>query len=327
MRLVSALALIAVVAATTPALAQSNELSGVLGNLSWGASPSELLEDRRAQIMDDYRVAIRGLRDPIEIDRHRGLADDRYEEVADSLETFPDLRTGYEVSVIRGEIAGERGQSLVTVREDLTTLYYVFTDERLTKLMVVYRLEDLDWVGFEGFVERLEQLFGSPDESEYAEDDIGRRMLEHVAWTDGETTLRVVDRSQMFSSYLLVYADATVEDIRVDVDELTEVTRPTSGRDVGAMMRRLQSDQTDEEVSADVVDDILGERTEVELRIRDEDTVDPAAMQDGEDDSALDEDEDLETVERLERPSRTAPSSDDDGQAEDEGEDDALIIY
>ncbi len=150
-------------ALAAPAHAQSTELSSALGNLSWGDAPSDLLADRRAQIMDDYRVAIRGLRDPIEIDRHRARADDRYEEVADSLESFPELRTGYEVSVIRGEIAGAHDQSMVSVREDLTTLYYVFTGEELTKLMVVYRLEDLDWVGFEGFIERLEQLFGRPD--------------------------------------------------------------------------------------------------------------------------------------------------------------------
>lgn len=321
-----ALACLAVLALAAPVRAQSTELSSALGNLSWGDAPSDLLADRRAQIMDDYRVAIRGLRDPIEIDRHRARADDRYEEVADSLESFPDIRTGYEVSVIRGEIAGSRDQSMVSVREDLTSLYYVFTGDELTKLMVVYRLEDLDWVGFEGFVERLEQLFGRPDESSWAEDDIGRRTLERVSWTDGVTTLRVEDRSQMFSSYLLVYTDATAEDIRVDVEQLTEATRPTSGRDVGAMMRRLQSEQNDT-VSDDVVDNILGERTEVELRLRDDEAVDPEAMADGDGESALDEDEDLETVERLERPARRAPTSDATDEEEEDGEGDALIIY
>lgn len=311
------------------AAAQSDDLASALGGLSWGATSDDILSWHRESILEDYRTNIAGLNDPIEIDRIRRGSDEDYDEVADSLETFDTTRTGYEVSVIQGEIVGGRGQSMITVREDVTTKYYVLTGDTLSKMIVVYDLESLNYMGFEGFVERLEQLFGRPESSDYEEDDLGIRQLVRASWSDTVTRLRVEDRSDMFASYILVYTDASRDDLTVDVSAVRSSTRPSSGRNLGDLVNRLESEGSSSGGNEDVVDQILGTRTEVDLNLgrNADNATDEGEPGDPTTASALDDDEDLDDAEPLERPTRpTRPSgttTTDDGEDDDDG----VVIY
>lgn len=313
------------------ASAQSDDLASALGGLSWGVSSEDILSWHRESILEDYRTNIAGLNDPIEIDRIRRLSDESYNEIADSLEPFETTRTGYEVSVIQGEIVGGRAQSMITVREDVTTRYYVLTGDALSKMIVVYDLESLNYMGFEGFVERLEQLFGRPESSDYEEDDLGIRQLVRASWNDTVTRLRVEDRSDMFASYILVYTDASREDLTIDVAAVRSSTRPSSGRSLSDLVNRLETEDDGSGSNEDVVDELLGTRTVVDLNLgSDDDVVDDAAMGDPTQASALDDDEDLDDEAPLERPTRsTRPSTTTttDTDTDDGDDDDGVVIY
>lgn len=311
-----------------PAAASATDLSAVLGDLRWGDSSEAVIQAERERILADYRTSIAGLNDPLEIDRIRRASDERVEAVRRSVEAMDAARTGYEVSVIGGEVRGASGQALMMLRDGVTTRYLLFENDRLAKYMVVYDQASLDFIGFEGFIERLGQLFGPPSSSDYEANDIGVRMLVRVLWEDGVTRLRVVDRSRMFASYLLVYSDASRPDEVHDVGATTRATRPSGGRNLGDMVRRLESDGVSSSRDhEDVVDQITGRTVTVDLtRGLVPAAADEESESSGERRSALDEDDELEDRERRSRPSRsntrrgTSTTSDDD-----EGE--GLTIY
>lgn len=315
-------------ASPIPAAAQSATLSDALGGFTWGMTSAALLASQQETMMVDYRASIAGMNDPIAVDRMRREADVRFNVIRDSLTTFDTPRTGYEVSVIAGEIAGGRGHSMVTLRDDVTTRFFVFHNDQLRKLMVVYDLPTLDFIGFEGFVERLGQLFGRPEDSAYATDDIGRRTLTRVSWSDRTTRLRAVDRSQMFASYLLVYTDSTIADETIDVADTARATRPSGGRNLGDMVRRLESQGPSSGASTDIVDQITGRPVEVDLTMPGAASTAPTAVEDPNGAaSALDDEEELEDGPRRTRPERERarrPATETEAAEEEE---EGLTIY
>lgn len=319
-----ALVACAMCAVLAPQAHAQSALSEELGGLSWGASMDEVLSLKRDEIMEAYRTEIAGLRDPIEIDRLRRVADAEYTTIEDSVRVFDQARTGYEVSVIQDEVSGAAGQSMLSVREEWSTHYYVFQNDGLAKLVVTYDQASLNFLGFEAFVERLEAVFGGPESTDWRVDDIGVRHMTRATWEDGDTRVRIEDKSRMFASYLLVYSDAAhVEPERVDPGTAASGNRPTTSRNIGSLIRRMDEETEGTRDNSAVVDSIIGSSTEVELRLRvDEGEVAEIGTSEG--GSALDDDEVLEDAERLERRSR---SSDDDDEEEETPTDEGGIIY
>lgn len=248
-------------------------LDDVLGDLEWGASEEEVLADERERILDAYRLSIAGETDPLVIDRQRREADEDFEEIRDARVAFDGVRTGFEVSVLRGEVVAGQGQSMIPVRDELVQRYYVFENGALKRVVVTYDQADLGYIHFEPFTEQLLPLFGAPTSTESVTDDIGREMLTGVSWVGDVTRLRVEDRTEMFASYILVYDDATWT--APDPPAAATGSRESSGRgSLGNLMQRLESDESTTSSNDDVVDDLLGAPTTVELRIRvDEDAI------------------------------------------------------
>lgn len=322
----AALVIAVLLALPNLARAQGADLSAALGGAWWGMSSEEFLTLHRDRMLEEYRTSVAGIDDPLAIDGLRRASDEQFNTISGSFEAFDNLRTGYEMSAIGGEVVGASSQSMVTVRTDTTQQYYIFTGDRLTKTAVVYGLEPLDYIGFEGFVERLEQLYGRPLTSNYEEDDIGVRHLRNAAWEDGATRLRAEDRSQMFASYVLVYSDATVEDLRVDVTQTTRAMRSNSGSSVTDMLRNIEGRGTSSSSAGSVVDDLIGGAPEVDLSLGRP----PSLTGEGEDEgsgegrasTALDDDEDLDDAEQISRPRRGEDDEDDD-----EDDDGGVTIY
>lgn len=320
----ASIVLLALVSLLAPRLsAQSAPLIEALGGLQWGMNAASSIEVFGESYLDEYRTSIAGVNDPMEIDRLRQAADRKVNEIANSLESFDEVTTAYDVSIIGGEVRGGAGQTMVTVREQVLTRYLLFTNDRLTKVAVVYALDDVGYIGFEGFIERLSELYGRPTSSEWAEDDIGVRMLARAIWNDGSTRMRVEDRSAMFAGYVLVFTDATLEDVVVDVAALRTATRPSGGRNLSDMVRRIgDTPTTSRPGSDDIIDRLTGTDTTVELEVLEAEPL--AGEGSGEGDeaaSALDDEDELEDGERRARPRPSTPTT------ETEEEDEGVTIY
>lgn len=292
---------------STVAVAQSTSLAAALEDISWGDSAEAVIANYAERQRQEYLLRIEGMNDPLEIDRLRREADAVVARIRNSHESFDVTQTGYEVSVIRGEVVGARAQSMVSVRQGDTSRYYVFTDNRLVKYMEVYDIAALGYVAFEGFVERLGQVLGRPETSDYQEDDIGVRRLVRAAWSDGETRLRVEDRSSMFAAYLLVYTDTAVEELTVNPEEVARAMAPAGRSSISDMLARASAEsETRTAANRDIVDEIIGQRTVIELDGGGQDAASVAASSGP---SALDDNEVFEDAPRLVRERRTAPTS------------------
>lgn len=302
-----------------------------LNGLDWGATSEEVLAHQRELIMDHYRTDIAGIRDPIEIDRMRRDAEDDYLQIESSYVEFDANRTGFEVSVIQDEVRAGAGHALLSVRDDWSTYYFVFLDDTLRKMVVTYDQASMGFVGFEAFVERLESALGGPTATDWEVDDIGVRQMTRATWEDEAARVRAEDKSEMFASFLLVYADPTLVEEAPAEREIGRTVRPAGTRDIGAMIRRID-ENADEETrdNSDVVDELLGSRTEVEIQLP-ADAVLNAEPTEGEASgptvSAMDDDEELEDAERLERRDRPSRNDDDEEEEETVEDDGGEIIY
>ena len=315
-----------------PATASADSpLMAAMNGLEWGLSAEEVLVHHREQIMENYRTDIAGIRDPIEIDRMRREAEDAYLEIETSAADFSGARTGFEVSVIQDEVRAESGQSMFSMRDDWSTYYYLFYDDRLQKMLVTYDQASMGFVGFEAFVERLESVLGGPTATDWEVDDIGVRHMTNASWEDEFARVRAEDKSDMFASFLLVYIDEALVEVPQEPRAVGRPARPGGSRDIGAMIRRIDETGTETRDNSNVVDGLLGSSTEVDL-ILPQDALPPdegeaAAALDN--DSAMDDEDELEDEERRERPTRTSSRDEDEDEDEDEGETDdgGEIIY
>jgi hypothetical protein len=218
-------------------------------------------------------------------------------------------------------------QSVVSVRDEWSTYYYIFVADELQKVIVTYDQASMGFVGFEAFIERLESEVGGPTATDWEVDDIGVRHMTRATWEDEEARVRAEDKSDMFASFLLVHIDVDLVE-ESPGDSVAQPRRVAGSRDIGSLIRRIDEEAPAEVRNNDnVVDGILGTRTEVDLRLPEDGAPlgdEGAAGEPGI--SAMDDEEELEDSERRERPARSSSSSrsdDEDEEEEEEGE----IIY
>ena len=291
----------------------TDPLDAILGDLSWGAPASAVLEAEREQIMDAYRLSIAGEADPLVVDQRRREADAVYATIVESLVALDNGPSGYEVSVLRGELALGAQQSLLRVRDDLLDRYYVFEADALRRIVVVYDQADLQYVSFEPFVERLEPLFGPPASTVVTPDELEIPTLRQAAWQGETTRLRVENRSEMFASYILVYDDASWTPPQPSG---TPSATPSRGNRaaIGAIMNRIEAEGSTTGTNETVVDQLTGTETTVELRIRTTESEGSGESASASDEAVAAEPEES-TPTRTSRPSRPAPveEREDDG--------------
>ncbi|MCA9566114.1 MAG: hypothetical protein KC561_21605, partial [Myxococcales bacterium] len=180
--------------------------------MEWGATSGDVLDFYRAAYLADFRNEISGTRDTIQIDELRRRQNQRFSRVQNSYEEFSGTRTGYEVSVLGDEVAAGNEESMLTVRTENATLYYVFASDQLFKIVVAYNSSYLGGLQFEAFLDQVERRYGPPAETEVDETVGQMRYLARALWTEDDTRLRVENRSNLFGTYIMVFSDGPLED-------------------------------------------------------------------------------------------------------------------
>jgi len=291
---------------------QQSQLARILQGLSWANSKEEVLTYYREEYLSDYRADIAGMRDTIRIDEIRRFHDDRYQRVQEAIETFESSRTGYEASVLGGEVAGGNDESLITVRTDNAQLYYIFASDRLYKVVVAYNSSYLGGLSFEGFLEQVERRYGPVQSSEMGETQAGIRYLARARWEDGDTRLRIENQSNLFGTFIMVFTNTELEDRVLRLRG--QVTESNSAVVVSDLINRLGTTESGNQYR-DIADEIIGTPTEVELVVPEANPVDlsipeaSATVADGE------EEGDGEEVE----PTPRRRDRDDEEEEEEEG--------
>lgn len=189
------------------------EVSPLMGKAAWGATPAEVLADYREQMMARFRQASAGVADPLRVEELRKDVDASLKRAAESLAPLESERTGYEVSVIGGEVFGQKGMSLMTIRPTASLTgnfhYLVFSEGRLAKVLIAYPLMSIDFMPLDQFMSSQSEAYGAPDEVEFRRNENGVKLLRQATWSDGVTRIRLLERRADLQSHLVVLEDAT----------------------------------------------------------------------------------------------------------------------
>lgn len=240
-------------------------LARILQGLSWGDTTSNVIDYYQREYLEDYRADIAGMRDTVRIDQIRRSHNDRLERVRESQQSFEGTRTGYEASVLSGEIVAGNDEGLLTVRTENANLYYVFASDQLFKIVVAYNSSYLGGLSFEAFLDQVERRYGPSEHTEMGETTTGLRYLARAKWEEGDTRLRIENHSNLFGTFIMVFTNAGLEDrvVRLRGDSGTS----SGAVEVSDLVRSLGAQQTDDGRYSDIVDQIIGHETEVELSV------------------------------------------------------------
>ncbi len=198
------------------------DVTASMGQVAWSATPAEVLAEYRDQMMARFRKASAGNSDPVRVEELRKEVDASIKRASESLVALDSERTGYEVSVIGGEVFGQKGMSMITIRPTASLTgnfhYMVFSEGRLSKVLIPYGIVALDYMPLEPFMAVQSEKFGPPDTTEFRKDENGVKLLHEAVWSDGVTRIRLLERRTDLQSHLIVLEDATKPTLSVPVD-------------------------------------------------------------------------------------------------------------
>lgn len=249
------LCLVCCLAAVVARASAPLEVSPLMGKAAWGATPAEVLADYREQMMARFRQASAGVADSLRVEELRKDVDASLKRAAESLAPLESERTGYEVSVIGGEVFGQKGMSMITVRPTASLTgnfhYVVFSEGRLSKVLIPYGLVSIDYMSMEQFMAVQSEKFGPPDTTDFRKDDNGVKLLHEAVWSDGVTRIRLLERRADLQSHLVVLEDATKPVISELIDPSIRPRRSVEdllgGESEGPVEQPEQGEEGDEE--------------------------------------------------------------------------------
>jgi len=236
------------------------DLSASLGSLTWGMSSDKAKTVIGNKIMDDFRTKSYGNTDLSYVDNLRKTHTDRVENMQKSYTNLSvDNSAMLSVSIVGEEFMPDAGESMLTSREDIATKYYFFKDDKLYKMAVVYDSAYIGPIAFDTFVATTAQKYGPATEELW--DDDGN--FTDAIWKDkSNVTLTVKNKYQSYSTFLMVFADESVEK-PLHAKHMAYFEKMNSGPEVSAAIDSLTED--DPSGGNNSVDAILGKKTEVNL--------------------------------------------------------------
>lgn len=247
-------------AAETP-VAPKSKYAGIIHPLDWGAATADVFDKLKSELDARYRDQMK-TSDTIKIDRLMREKSDEMERIRKSLVRFDGQRSGYETSLIAGEVVPREGESLIRVDDRVAQRYYIMRNDGLWKVVVTYNVSTMGT--FQEFVDAVRAKYGNPKKASFS-DDSGERRITAVTWEDGHTRMVARDESEFYSSYVMKFVQVgrgtDLEQARADRPR----TRKTAS---DSRAEGLMADIFDSESSGaadDLVDEITGIEAEVDL--------------------------------------------------------------
>lgn len=318
---------------------ESSELKSALKNLDWGDSKSEVLEGLKKQKLGKLRERKDLRHDRVKMQRARKRAIEDFNRIKDSYTELKGDLTRYKVSVIADEFTKNNNEALLKIDDKVAQRFFFFADGSLYKMVVAYKQNYLDGVGFESFVGKVSNKYGRPDETNYGKVD-GEKTLLDAVWTQGRTRLRAKNQKEFFGTYSMVFADKS----RIDRMASKDKSFGGSDKDKAQISNRVESLKKDSGTDANekIVDGMVGEDVEVDLSHGDKDLDEqgPTANRDDKEGGSSDKVADKsggssgessaqkKKKEEKEESKRSKRDFSDVGSTKDENkDDDELIVY
>jgi hypothetical protein len=195
--------------------ASQEEIKKLKGDFKWGMTSAEVAQAVAARIEASYQEKLqKSAGDPTTNDQIRKQMRADIEQAKKNVVRFDGGKTGYDVSIIDEEFSHNMGESMLVAKEETSTRYFFFTDDRLYKMFIAFDKEMLAGKSFEEFGALMQARFGKAKEVRVEQKGAGaaKAKVDHYEWGgksgDG---LRLVDRSEFYDVYCLVVYDAAIE--------------------------------------------------------------------------------------------------------------------
>jgi len=183
-----------------------DRLDPSLKGLAFGATSDQVVVFLKARVAAQYDAAIRDTRDVRERDRLTHEMQQRMAEAGTGLVAFEGGRTGWDVSVIRGEFAHGTGETLLDVREGKSHLYLFFTKGIFYKLIRTGVDRPVaDWLA------DLQRAYGAPASVEY-HDPKAKSGVRKALWDAGLIALALEDRTRLYQCATLTWVLKTADE-------------------------------------------------------------------------------------------------------------------
>jgi hypothetical protein len=244
-------------------MASAEEVDKLKGAFKWNMTVDQVVKEVENRVRATYDAQLKETaNDPTRQDQIRKRLRNELKDVKTRYATFEgktDGKTsGYDVSIIDQEFAHKTGESMLVAKEDTSTRYFFFADDKLYKMFIAFDKQILQDKSFEEFGELMQGRFGKAKRMDV---DVTRKgettkKLDHFLWTstsgDG---LRLVDRSEFYDVYCLVVFDGAVAK---RLDEARKIAHPKKDDKNALVEAVLNTSRTDADANADIIDRLTG---------------------------------------------------------------------
>jgi hypothetical protein len=238
--------------------ASDKELNVLKGDFKWGMTPDEIVGKVQDRIRASYEDRLqKTVNDPTKQDRVRKEMMAEVEKAKTKITKFDGQKTGYDVSIIDQEFLHNTGESMLATKEESSTRYFFFTNDRLYKMFIAFDKEMLQGKSFKEFGQLMQARFGKAREITVEEKTKAgvRVKLDHYVWSaKGGDMLRLVDRSEFYDVYCLVVYDGSV----AKQQEETRRSRGTPEKKDALVEAVTTQSKNDRDGNDNIVDQITG---------------------------------------------------------------------
>jgi hypothetical protein len=246
--------------AKVPPTASAAELDKLKGDHKWGMNPDEVTTKIQDRVRASYEDKLKKTaNDPSRHDRLRKEMTSEVEKVKTKIIKFDGQKSGYDVSIIDQEFVHNAGESMLVAKEETSTRYFFFKNDRLYKMFIAFDKEMLQGKSFREFGQLMQHRFGKAREVNAEEKTKAgvKVKLDHFVWgSKSGDMLRLVDRSEFYDVYCLVIYDGNVAK---DQEAIRQAQRggPATDNLVEAVLTKPSNDR---DPNDNVVDTITGKR-------------------------------------------------------------------
>lgn len=234
---------------------QSAEISKSMGDLKWGTTREEVLQQAMDKVREKYKPLLAKATGAIEEDKVRAKMRDELSHIRSSLVEFNGEKTGWDVSFLKGEFTHHNGESMFVVNDETSQNYYFFIKGRLWKWYKAFNSSVFQGKSFDEFAAAVNGRYGTGVERE-GELIKGAGKQRWLEWQDADTRLRAVDNNQFYGFYCLVFEHKDTLNRLAELRTVAPETKKSSHALVEAVTMPDGPEEGDQ--NKDIIDRITG---------------------------------------------------------------------
>ncbi len=174
--------------------------------LEFGVTRETVLAFLQERIRQRYEAEVRDTRDVAMQDRLKRAREAEIAGVGSDFVAFTGQRTGWDISVVRGEFAHGTGESMLHIQEGKDHYYFFFTKDVFYKMIRTGVDQPMA-----ALVEALSRVYGPPAHIEY-QDAEARSGVRRARWEQGLLGVSVEDRTRLYQCVLVRWVLRAADD-------------------------------------------------------------------------------------------------------------------